>query len=144
MKYQIFSNSLQNIVIHNTGLALQNKFTSMVDTRGLTDSASLKIITHNGPTVGTISDLKLFWAVYIISRFMGSNKSILVLNLECWALCEDIGETRRRYNGTALYWLTSPYRKWNVSKMWSISAFASTVIALHCPNSQIMLPYRLG
>ena len=51
MNYQKFSNSLQIIGIHNKGQALQN-FTSMVDTRGLTDSASLKIITHNGRNSG--------------------------------------------------------------------------------------------
>ena len=51
MNYQKFSNSLQVIRIHNKGQALQN-FTLMVDTRGLADSASLKIITHNGRNSG--------------------------------------------------------------------------------------------
>ena len=46
-------------------MPFKTKLTALVNGRGLTDSASLKIIKIMAATLGAITDLKLFWAVYM-------------------------------------------------------------------------------
>ena len=54
MNYEMFSNLLPIIEIHNTGMPFKTQFTALVNARGLAGRA--------------INDLKLFWAVYIIYK----------------------------------------------------------------------------
>ena len=60
------------------------KLTSLINTRGLIDSASLEIITITDVTVGATSDLKLFWGgvyKYLKMSFANISSSINMCQL---------------------------------------------------------------
>ena len=70
---QILLNPLQIIEIHNTGYALPNKtylIDSLINTRGLIDSASLENHHNNRCYSGSHKWPKtFFWAVYVFVYF---------------------------------------------------------------------------
>ena len=49
-------------------MPFKTKLTSLVNARGLTDSASLKVIRILAVALGAITGLKRFWAVYAILK----------------------------------------------------------------------------
>ena len=59
IKYFYTHCKLLKIIIQD--MLFPTKLTSLINIRGLIDSASLKIITITNVTVGATSDLKLFW-----------------------------------------------------------------------------------
>ena len=48
------------------GMSFKTRFTSMVDTRGMSDSVSLRNIKHNDRNSGEHNWHKTFWAVYLL------------------------------------------------------------------------------
>ena len=62
-------------------MTVKTQFTSMVDTQGLTDSASLRTLLITAETVGDITDLKLFLVgVCFCSRQHVQSMSLCVRN----------------------------------------------------------------